>query len=186
MPHFRRRILLVSGAPGAGKSTLAGPLAAALGLPLFSKDLLKESLMDSLGGPHGDLAFSRRIGDAAMALLWLIARQSQAAILEANFRPRSDLVRRQIEQLEADITEVFCDCPPGECARRFAERSRTRTHPAHPLKELSAEMLAEYDGPIGIGTVFRVSTRTSVDIAELADRIRAAWVVTESGRRGSG
>jgi dephospho-CoA kinase len=44
-----RQVVVVSGAPGAGKSTLAVPLARALGFPLVSKDVIKESLFDSLG-----------------------------------------------------------------------------------------------------------------------------------------
>ncbi len=43
-----RRVVLVSGAPGAGKSTLAGPLAAELGFALLTKDQIKETLHDAL------------------------------------------------------------------------------------------------------------------------------------------
>jgi len=39
----------VGGAPGAGKTTLATALAAALGSPLLPKDVIKEGLMDALG-----------------------------------------------------------------------------------------------------------------------------------------
>jgi predicted kinase len=45
-----RRIVIVSGAPGAGKSTLALPLSEELGFSLLSKDHIKETLHDSLGG----------------------------------------------------------------------------------------------------------------------------------------
>lgn len=38
----RRQVVFVSGAPGAGKSTLAAPLAAELGFPLVSKDRIKK------------------------------------------------------------------------------------------------------------------------------------------------
>ena len=68
-----RRLVYVSGAPGAGKSSLAGPLAAELGFTLITKDTLKETLHDALGAPEPDLAWSRRLGGAAMELLWRLA-----------------------------------------------------------------------------------------------------------------
>jgi adenylate kinase family enzyme len=40
--------VLVAGWPGSGKSTLA----TELGLPLLSKDEIKEALMDGLGRPE--------------------------------------------------------------------------------------------------------------------------------------
>ena len=64
-----RRVVLVSGAPGSGKTTLAVPLAAELGFALLSKDRIKETLHDALGAPVSDLAWSSRLGAAAMELL---------------------------------------------------------------------------------------------------------------------
>jgi predicted kinase len=40
-----RRLVYVSGAPGAGKTSLAGPLAAELGYTLITKDTIKETLL---------------------------------------------------------------------------------------------------------------------------------------------
>jgi predicted kinase len=51
-----RRLVYVSGSPGAGKTSLAGPLAAELGYALLTKDLIKETLHDALGAPEPDLA----------------------------------------------------------------------------------------------------------------------------------
>ena len=47
-----KRLVYVSGAPGAGKTSLAGPLADALGYALLTKDTIKETLHDALGGPE--------------------------------------------------------------------------------------------------------------------------------------
>jgi hypothetical protein len=55
-------VVVVSRAPGAGKSTLAAPLARALKFPLLAKDVIKESLFDSLGlyAPRRSSAWGRR------------------------------------------------------------------------------------------------------------------------------
>ena len=65
-PSAARRIVLVSGAPGAGKTTLASPLALRLGWPLIAKDQIKETLFDAMGGVGGSLEESRRFGAGAM------------------------------------------------------------------------------------------------------------------------
>ena len=53
MPTLSRRIVLISGAPGAGKTTVALPLAAQLGWPLISKDHQGNVSFDAMGGIGG-------------------------------------------------------------------------------------------------------------------------------------
>src|SRR6202020_3409585 len=115
-PAFRdvngaRRLVYVSGAPGAGKTSLAGPLAAELGYALITKDTIKETLHDALGAPEADLAWSRRLGGAAMELLWALAADAPAVVIEANFRPRSAYERSRILALSDRPVEVNCACP---------------------------------------------------------------------------
>jgi len=167
-----RLIVLVSGAPAAGKTTLATALAASLRLPLISKDDLKETLFDALDGPTGDLARSRRLGGAAMQLLWRLAERCPAAVVEATFRARSEYEQARLRQLQATIIEVHCACPADELARRFAVRART-AHPAHPLQALSADLIAELDQPMGGDVVIEVDTSQPVDVTALTARITA-------------
>jgi predicted kinase len=165
-----RRIVLVSGSPGAGKTTLAVPLAQILGLPLIAKDDIKEALVDGLGDQDGNLAWSRRVGGAAWMVLWKLAERAPAAVLEANFRPRSAYERDRLMGLDARIVEVYCRCPAELLLQRFHERQQT-AHPAHPLKDLTPEWISEFDEPVGLGEVIEVDTSQPVDIEAIAARV---------------
>jgi predicted kinase len=181
VPMLNRRFVIVSGSPGAGKTTVGAALARAFELPFISKDQIKETLFDALHALPGDLEYSRRLSGAAMEVLWTLAAACPSAVLEANFRPHSADERGRLLALQPAI-EVYCDCGAEEAARRFAARARAGLHPAHPLTELSAEMRAEYDRPVGFGTVIRVDTSRPVDIATVVARIEAAWAAqTDSG-----
>jgi predicted kinase len=107
-----RQMVFVSGAPGAGKTSLAVPLADELGFALVCKDKLKETLHDALGAPRPDLAWSRTLGAAAMELLWALAADAPSVVIEANFRPHDRYQRDRLSALADDPVEVYCACDP--------------------------------------------------------------------------
>jgi predicted kinase len=165
-----RRLVYVSGSPGSGKTTLAGPLAAELGYALVTKDTIKETLHDALGAPEADLAWSRRLGGASMELLWTLAARAPAVVIEANFRPYSDYERGRLLGLGGRPVEVHCACPPEVASARYNARV---THPVHVVTTLPASAMAEYDRPVGIGPLVTVDTTRQVDVAAVAALVRA-------------
>src|ERR1700744_2541292 len=103
------RIAYVSGRLGAGKSTLAFPLAAVLGYSLVTKDMVKETLHDALyvpGDGKNDLAWSRRLGAASFALLWTLAASAGDMVIEANFAPHNDEALGKLQSLGGRTVEV--------------------------------------------------------------------------------
>jgi predicted kinase len=172
--HPMRKIVLISGAPGAGKTTLALPLAERLSWPLITKDQIKETLFDSMGGVGDSLEESRRFGAGAMETLWALAARCPQVIIEANFRPRSDYERARLVGLSGQVVEVHCACPIPEAIRRFRARGMAGVHPAHPWRLTGDEAFAEFDRPMGVGELITVDTTHPTDID---------WIAAEVVRR---
>jgi len=190
-----RQLVFVSGPPGAGKTTLARPLAAELGFALLAKDRIKETLHDALG-LTADLAWSRRLGAATMELLWALAADSPAAVLEANFWPDDPRHGERARALGARTVEVHCSCPIEECLRRYAARAASR-HPVHVLDrdgglatggartggtavpavpvladDPLADTFARSARPLRLGPVVAVDTTRPVDVSVVAAEVR--------------
>jgi predicted kinase len=165
-------LVLVTGPPASGKTTLARPLAHHLGLPLLGKDTIKEALFDTLG--TGDRAWSRRLGAASYTVLLALAGELPAAVLDANFYP--DHGPGLLQACQRPI-EVFCGCSAAEIERRFTQRAPTR-HPGHVDHVLDAQLKAALDGgmgPLGLGgPVLEVDTSGPVDVAAVA-----SWVTQQ-------
>ncbi len=89
MDRDRPLLVIVSGPPCTGKTTLGRRIAAEFGLPFVNKDGIKETLFDSLG--WSDRAWSRRLGIASFAVLFLVVEAQLAAgrslVAEGNFDP---------------------------------------------------------------------------------------------------
>lgn len=167
-----RRVVYVSGAPGAGKTSLAVPLAAELGYALLAKDRIKETLHDALGAPEPDRAWSRRLGAAAMELLWALAADAPAVVIGANFRPYSEYEHAKLSGLAAQLVEVHCACPPELAVARYNARV---THPVHVVRTLGLEVMAEWDRPVGIGVLIAVGTTVPVDVPAVAAAVRSCY-----------
>jgi predicted kinase len=143
-------LVVVTGQPASGKTTLARRLAADLALPLFARDDLKEQLFADLGWSDRD--WSRRLGRASYGLLFLVAGKllaaGQSLLVESNFAPglaEPDLGRLS-ETTGCRFFIVHCRAEPTVLRRRFQERWRSgERHPGH-VDDVS---LAELDERLG-------------------------------------
>ena len=119
-------LVVVSGAPGTGKSTVAAAAAEALHCPLLSLDPVKEALADVLG--LGDEDWSDRVGDAAAEVVFRLSAQFPDAVAEGWWRgARRERAVREF----AGAVEVFCRCGPAEAVRRARTRHGLSRHPIH-------------------------------------------------------
>jgi 8-oxo-dGTP diphosphatase len=127
-------LVLVTGAPGAGKSTLAGLLGEFLKLPVLSRDALKEAMADFTR--FETLAESERFGLASVGVFYSAAktllRAGTGAILDTNFRRGvSDPELLPLLEISRAV-QVHCAVPPEENSRRYiARHERGERHPAH-------------------------------------------------------
>lgn len=128
-PRDQPLLVVVTGPPAAGKTTIAREIAASLRLPLIAKDTIKEALFDGLG--TGDLAWSQRLGVGTYLAMVALLEESVAAgasvVVEANF-VRGSEVEKRLAALPARFVQVYCGAPLEVLLERYGKRDR---HPGH-------------------------------------------------------
>lgn len=127
-------LVIVNGAPGSGKTSLARRLADALQLPHLERDGLKEIIADQLDVP--DLAQSEALTLAAVGLFYSLAEELARArvgmVLDQAYR--RGLAEDQLRPLLASCRTVIIHCvvPRVVSVERYISRyERGARHTAH-------------------------------------------------------
>ena len=131
----RPALIIVSGPPGAGKTTLAHEIARAVGCPAVCRDEIKE------GMAHASRGFAPGAGDELtvrtlpvfFGVLGLLLDAGVTTVAEAAFQDR--VWRPRLEPLlpVARIRIVHCAADPGAAFERIVRRhERDAARRAHP------------------------------------------------------
>ena len=177
-------VLIVCGAPGTGKTTLARKLAPALSLPLIARDDLKESLFETLG--WSTAAWSQRLGGATYELVYLLIERLLEArcslLVETPFDP--DWANPRFQALHAchpfQPAQVILSARPDLLRQRYARRVDSgERHPGHVdrlrMGQFDTLELTRRNRPLDLdGPVFHVDTSdfASLDFDSLVGQLR--------------
>ena len=132
-------IILLSGMPASGKSTIAAHLSREFSLPVLEKDAMKEVLFDTLG--FSCYAEKRQLDHAANALLLhqteVFIKADRPVILDNNFDSiAGEKYNALVEQYGCPAVTVFLDGDTEAFYRRYVARDNAHArHLGHILQE---------------------------------------------------
>jgi predicted kinase len=181
-------LVVVTGLPGTGKTTIAERLGDRLSFPVLRKDAFKEILFDRLGWSDED--WSDLLDEACYDMLWSLCdtelRAGRTIIVESNFEPEVHAARiaELGQQHQARLIEVHCRTDRPVLVERFKERVESgERHPGHA--EQSEEVMEEEAIPkllhdpepwLGVTEARRgvdTTDRDAVDIDEISRWVAA-------------
>jgi predicted kinase len=179
-------VVIVTGLPGTGKTTLGRRLAADLRLPFLYKDGIKETLFDALG--WSDREWSRRLGLASYDLLYHFVEVELAAgrslVVESNFSPVYDTPRFLAikERHGFEPFQILCYATGEVVLHRFRLRAASADrHPGHVesanMAEFEPKLLQRRAEPLAVGgTLIEVDTTdfADMDYASILSSVRVA------------
>ena len=170
-------LVVVTGVPGAGKSTLAAALAARLGSAFVSLDAIKEELAaDAADTPASWLRF-----DAEHEMVQLLEAFEGEAVLDIWIAPRRDVQR--IAALLAPwwdgVVEVRCQIPAEVAVERYVARVRGAPHrPADETTLARIRDAAERPEALGASRTVVVDTTRPLAVGDIAAAVRGDTVTS--------
>jgi len=141
-------LTVVTGRPGAGKTTLAHDLARAVRCPLVARDEIKEGLVCTAGDVTTDNQddLQRLATDVFFDVLALMLGRGVTLVAEAAFQHNVWAARLEPLRAVARLRIVVCEIDPERAlarrtARARADADRQRFHPER------TDVTAGYDPP---------------------------------------
>ena len=188
MEIYHSNIIIVTGRPAAGKSTLAKWLSKQLKLPLVSKDSIREELFDRLGWK--DRKWAQELGKASVDMMFYFARAElevgHSIIMDNAFYPLISNPRFQAlkEQYHSESIQIVCDSDRETLFQRFKARADSGSrHPGHRdqdvLEELYVNLADNSSQILEIGgSVIEIDTTdfAKVDYQKILEQVKTSLV----------
>ncbi|MFT4153603.1 AAA family ATPase [Parafilimonas sp.] len=154
-------LIVVTGSPSTGKTTLAHILANKINCPLLSRDELKEGLINTLNLEHNQLdkSVDLHVYETFFETINLLISKGISMIVEAAFQDK--LWKPKLLNLldKAEIRIIICKTTPGLITVRFDNRlsnnpGREKFHGDQSIRSSNEKFisLTEKYNPVHINT----------------------------------
>lgn len=116
--------VIVTGRPGAGKSTLAAKLARQLWMPLVSRDQIKEGYVNTFGTGHDQLPSETNalVTDLFFQIVARYLEGQVSVVIEAAFQHRVWAAHIAAIERSSRPAFVICEVPQDVAGKRHLQR----------------------------------------------------------------
>jgi len=117
-------LIVVTGRPGSGKTTLAQALAREIHCPVLSRDEFKEGYVNTMGGAHDGLNDASKWGiyETFFQAIELLLRSQISLVAEAAFQHQLWSPKLASLRTLARVRLIICTVNPAVARRRFIQR----------------------------------------------------------------